>query len=499
MVTFPVDDVPPATDRLPTRALGELCDGALAVGGDPGLPVLEPDGMHPLLSAVGRAFAQHRPLVLSPDAVWLTIAQGVAQHVRLNAERLRPALVRHTGRKRLTVPLHGPMPRDAASWGGIVDAFTGLLGAEIRDPGLFECDFSTSTGVERTAGRIVLLDAYSAYFGLQLVCVCGIPSVTLTGTAADWRRIRERVDAIAALDPDLRRWCRSLAPIADQFVRAAAGDPDTAFWRRIYSPLDAYGGDVVTGWVARLYPYLMGDGAQDRPNPLLRLPLDEPRDVPAGQRPAGIRTDTVPATLSRVTVTVTDLTDADNRLVALHAGVAAVAQDADGALRPVAGWHLAPATRGIDEVLDRILDDHEPGPEQPLPPTADVPADLVAVCRRLGATTLFGGAWRLPFHDERRTAWWAAGRRQLVEVAGLADGRSICAVPGAGDTVHWALCRLDPPEDPDDPDAHHRPAGDPADVPLLGTSLAVLLDAAADSGGDVDHLATGRLADLARA
>ena len=86
MVTFAVDDVTPAGSRLPERPLAELFPDALAVGGDPAQPVLEPDGVHPLLSAVARAFADHRPLVLSPDAVWLTIAHGVAQHVRLHAE-----------------------------------------------------------------------------------------------------------------------------------------------------------------------------------------------------------------------------------------------------------------------------------------------------------------------------------------------------------------------------------------------------------------------------
>jgi hypothetical protein len=35
-----------------------------------------------------------------------------------------------------------------------------------------------------------------------------------------------------------------------------------------------------------------------------------------------------------------------------------------------------------------------------------------------------------------------------------------------------------------------------ADVPVLGTSLALLLDAALDSGGDVAHLETGRLDQL---
>jgi hypothetical protein len=69
MVTFRVDEVTPAAEGLPTRPLGELFRDALVFGGDPALPVLVPDGVHPLLDAVGRAFADHRPLVLSPDAV----------------------------------------------------------------------------------------------------------------------------------------------------------------------------------------------------------------------------------------------------------------------------------------------------------------------------------------------------------------------------------------------------------------------------------------------
>jgi hypothetical protein len=44
---------------------------------------------HPLLEAVHVAFSQHRPLSLSPDAIWLVIAQGFGHHVAENAEILR--------------------------------------------------------------------------------------------------------------------------------------------------------------------------------------------------------------------------------------------------------------------------------------------------------------------------------------------------------------------------------------------------------------------------
>ena len=88
--------------------------------------------MHPLLSAVARAFADHRPLVLSPDAVWLTIAQGVAQHVRLHAEELRPRLVRHAGRKRLNVTIDGACRSDADAWAHLTESFAKLLAAEVE-------------------------------------------------------------------------------------------------------------------------------------------------------------------------------------------------------------------------------------------------------------------------------------------------------------------------------------------------------------------------------
>ena len=505
MVVFAVDDVLAVRTPLPTRQVAELTGDALAVGGDPELPLLEPDGVHPLLSAIGRAFAEHRPLVLSPDAVWLTIAQGVAQHIRLHAAELRPRLVSHTGRKRLTVTLDGPMPADAGSWAQIAETFAKLVAAEARVAADFECDFSTSTDVERTAGRIVMLDAYSPYFAYQLLCVCGIPSITLTGTAADWRKIKDRVPAIAGLG--LAGWCQSLAPITEQFARAAAGDVDVAFWRRIYNPVDAYGGDVITGWAARLYPYLTGGGVTDLPNPLLELPIDQPRDLTPGGGSGywgpGIRSDDVPATVSKVRVDVNDKVTGENRVVALHAGLAGVTQDDDGALRPVAGWHLAVGAIGIGEVIDRLIADHEVTPPEPDRdwrwPWEFAPDEVIALYDRIGSAALLGGSWRLLPVTEHRTAWLAGSHHSLLAIIGLADGRYIAATEKTGQATHWIACRL---AEPGPTGIEPRPRqgcrllDDPADVPVYGTSLALLLDAALDSGGDIAHLETARLGQL---
>jgi hypothetical protein len=86
--------------------------------------------------------------VLSPDALWLTIAQGFARHVELNAEELRPRLVRKLGageRRRLEVETFNLGSAD--DWEAAVDGFTGSI-AEHAGPGmerLFTCESSRAT------------------------------------------------------------------------------------------------------------------------------------------------------------------------------------------------------------------------------------------------------------------------------------------------------------------------------------------------------------------
>src|SRR5215470_17051358 len=50
---------------------------------------------HPFVQAAHFAFAEHLPLILSPDDVWLCIAQGFGTHVELNAEVFRDRFVAH--------------------------------------------------------------------------------------------------------------------------------------------------------------------------------------------------------------------------------------------------------------------------------------------------------------------------------------------------------------------------------------------------------------------
>ncbi len=492
MITFKLDDVEPAKDRLATKPIAALREGALAHGGDPTLAVIDHGDVHPLLAAVGRAFAEHRPLVLSPDAVWLTIAQGVAQHVRLNAKELRGRLVRHDGKQQLVLQRDG-VPRDVAEWASVIGGLRELLAAQIGDgrARVLECDFSTTTDVDRIASQIVLLDAYSPFFSYWMSCVCGIPDVTLLGTADDWRRIRERVDVIAELD--LEWWCKSLRPIADHFVRAAAGNADRAFWQRIYNPADAYGGASITGWITRLWPYLKTGAAVDRRNHMLDLPIDEPKQKTVGvfkkrivYDGPGVSSDTVPATLSRATLRIVNHETKTLGAVDLVAGVAAVVQDARGALMPISGWHIEPAKKRMADVIERIVAEHQAVRGSHDGISGD--ADIVELFSSIREATLFAGTWQLAqpmmVQLERHYDVW--------RIATMQGNFALCSAGSFG-TARLIVCRVK--------DVHvdgalpHCRAIDPPDqIHVLAGTLAEILDAALDTDGDLSPMIVGTLA-----
>jgi hypothetical protein len=364
-VSFPVDLVTPAVEPILTETLA----GSLAhrlqrkVLVLPGAeePVIDPFPQrsgarkipsrlrHPLIDAIHIAFSQHRPLTLSPDAIWLVITQGFGHHVAENAEELRRRLVRHQGKHELTV-----LTQDLtlSSFAGAIACFSELIKREI-DPVLHEtliCDFSTTSAAIRTASEVALMDSFSSYFTYFVGCVCGIPKITIEGTPDDWQRMRARVEVLATYG--LEWWVSRLRTILDEFVRAAEGRPNQEFWRAIYKPKSAYAQYMVTGWIADLFPYL-GDPPERRRNPLYEsdqrnwaVPVDysiDTRFYPAfnNSTDSGVSSAAFPSGISsaRVKVSFPDKTQTELDLLG---GFLAIKQDPpDLALSPLISWCAA--------------------------------------------------------------------------------------------------------------------------------------------------------------
>lgn len=408
-ITFRVDDVARATVAPPTYSLREHLGEVMAFGGDGERRVLTGAGakVHPFLGAVHTAFAEHRPLVLSPDVVWLTILAGVTQHVRLNAERLRERFVRHHDKKRLELVINVSLREHPEAISDVVPKFRDLLAAEVGQgtARLLTCDFSTTTEVERMASEITLMDTFSPYFAYAMMCVCGIPEITLLGEVDDWQQIRERIDIVAEFELDW--WTTSLASILDEFVRASKDAPNVAFFRDIYQPRDAYGGETTVGWAARFYPYLLSSGRYDAKNPLLARPLGQ-RPKPSKSQPQseGIRPDRVPNALGACRIVVDDRVLGAKYPLLVRGGLAAIEVDEDGRLVPLACWSVGEdrgTMRTVIEAIRARTDAHYAPPEQQ--PTAEQTfyepfsddVELLELKDAFGELRVFEGAaeWRL--------------------------------------------------------------------------------------------------------
>ena len=322
--------------------------------------------------AVHAAFFGHHPLILSPDVVWLTIAQGLANHVDQNAEKLRDKFVSFEGKKELTVTrdefVKGSPTND---WEGVFPEFTAQIAANTL-PGtvdLIGCDFSTTGPAERVVSHITVMDAVQHYFTYTMACGCGFPRISLAGTAADWELVRAKAAKLRAFELDW--WLKALLPALDQFVEAAHGRPDLRFWRALVNinvgtSMPRY--EPLTGWIQVFFPYLnargYGGGGADAyseakggvakkqlvKNTELENYVESitkgvnvgnfGKETKAGEKgtKSGINLDLFPPAMSSAPFTYNDFSTGRSHSMAFVGGVSCLVQHPDGTLEPKVGW-----------------------------------------------------------------------------------------------------------------------------------------------------------------
>lgn len=300
---------------------------------------------HGLAQAAHDAFYLHHPLVLSPDAVWFCLAQGFAHHVSLNAEVLRERFVRHEGKKKLVVERPDFFLGQPNPWPEAFAAFSEQIGAHIgRLRDLVVADFSTTGPLERAASEVVLMDAFQPYFEYEMLCGCGIPSITLLGTPDDWKSVRRRAAMLSEFG--LEAWTDALLPVLDEVVRTAEGHVDRGFWRSFFRYQSGSAPSELTGWILTFFPYLKtlaNDGEQLAPNPYLGR-WEQALRAAENRTGWGYQTDgpgllQIPSSLASAPVRFVDVRDGSAHPLRFIAGLFGVTQDAtSGALAPEFGW-----------------------------------------------------------------------------------------------------------------------------------------------------------------
>ena len=368
-VRFNVADVKPSTERLASVDLKSNLDrtaqAKVLVCPQATKEVVRDADFHPLIAAAAFAFKQHYPLVLSPDIMWLTVLQGVAQHIQNHAEALRARLVHHQTKIELVVPTDlTSLPADEEQMLSLAKAFSDQIVRHIQPDkrSLLQAEFSTTTDVERIAANVVLMDAFQPYFDYVFSIICGIPSVTLEGTVEDWMLLSGKIQALHDSDLELSWWTKHLLPLCNQFERAARGEVDINHWKDLCKVMERYGADDLNGWLLQFIPYVREDRNERlvHRNPVLELKTSEAQAVDASSRfkITGCTSNMLPNGISGVPVTCRNLQSGDDTEIRFLAGFTAVEQDPDDlSLRPVIGWAIAESS-AIDALIHRLRKDY---------------------------------------------------------------------------------------------------------------------------------------------
>lgn len=224
-------------------------------------------GPHSFLQGMYRAYAEHRPFVLSPDMIWLLISQGFATHVDIHAEELRSQIVDHSEKISLIIMDNRIRIDDPnAPWEKLFPQFADSMRAYTKNGiiDLLTADFSTTTPTSRIASQITVMKAMENYFEyIYIYAICGIPEVTLLGTPEDWQKILDKTRQLARYN--LSWWVDEMVPVLEKIVETSKGKIDRDFWRSMFkihdtgpigcSPSSANGKRYFDGWIVKFFPY----------------------------------------------------------------------------------------------------------------------------------------------------------------------------------------------------------------------------------------------------
>ena len=336
-ITFKVEGVEIAKNYLPAQYGADL--GRKWAKGKPYLGCsfanksLVDAGDNPFFTMVCLAFAQHRPIVLSPDIMWIIICNGYSQFVNRAPEKFRQYLVDHDGKETLIIRTDLGTTTEQK-----VEKFAALIAKETKGDvaELMTCNFSTTGTIERMVSQVTLMETVKQYFDFMEFRVgCGIPSVTLEGSPEDWELLREKTRKLGEFG--VKSWTKRLDPILKEFVLAAQGKPNIDFWydmamkgRSSSFHLEgefscggkpAYGPTPFTGWFLEFIPF---DTRGERPS-----------KIPYGHE--------LPPLMTRVPIIQYTEDESGNCLgvtgLEMRAGIVGLQQDKETmALRPEIGW-----------------------------------------------------------------------------------------------------------------------------------------------------------------
>ncbi len=293
-------------------------------------------GNHPFLLGMLKAYQEHRPFVISPDMIWLLIEQGFARHIAVHAEKFRNKLVGFQGKRELTVVVDSTQIKIGHSdsqWDLVfpqfVDQIERYTGTDYVKN--LRSDFSTTDADSKIASEIVLMESVKVFFDYRVMMIgCGISSVTIEGTVADWEKILKKIEYIDTYD--LAWWTTELKPIIQEIIHTKKGQVNKEFWRNMVQLRDKaiyVPHETIDGWITKFYPF--NDKGEQRE----LLPI--------------VNVKGIAAEYVKVPFILEDRTTQKEYAMEFWAGMFGMEQDKRNyRLKPAIGWAIVHSSRSLD-------------------------------------------------------------------------------------------------------------------------------------------------------
>ncbi|MBO5932318.1 MAG: DUF4419 domain-containing protein, partial [Bacteroidaceae bacterium] len=114
------------------------------------------------------AYANHRPVVFSPDIIWTLISQGFANHINNNSKKYKDLLIKSDAEKTIVANIGADLAN--TDWPEVINTLSSSSADNMKSKlgQLLVCDFSTTTQVEKAASQIIMLKAVESYFEFEV-------------------------------------------------------------------------------------------------------------------------------------------------------------------------------------------------------------------------------------------------------------------------------------------------------------------------------------------
>lgn len=289
------------------------------------------------LSAVSFAYDEHRPLRISPDMFWLIILQGLNLHLRQSPEKYREHLVRHQGRKKITIIVDDKLladPNNVYEWEKMLPEFfkktEKYVSAKMISLG--KKRFSTSGRLETAAFQTAMLDTVQDYFEYEADGICGIPYIVLEGTPEDWKDLYETLSELDQFG--LSWWTKIIRPAILKIIESSEGNPDLKFWDDFSKLRSFYAANYLNGWVINLFPYMAPQGINKGEKKLYRNPYLGKQNSDLGPHLSDF-----PGGISYIPFTYKPQHGKMKKMF-FYSGFLGVTEDKDGIIKPEIGWAI---------------------------------------------------------------------------------------------------------------------------------------------------------------